>query len=180
MLPAQERLPTSGPLALHLTLPRDSIRWNDTLSAALQIVNLTDDTLSLCATESMFVIRGPRGAVGLAEFVTHNPCVRTFHLLPRAEHAWHEPIVLDSANASIAPGALTIRKQMRVRFPSCNTANCVVRLQSEGRPVTLHAFGGRVEGAMPPPNPAHEAVRRVRSKGTRRVVRLAAYALRAG
>ncbi|MEE9184790.1 MAG: carboxypeptidase regulatory-like domain-containing protein [Acidimicrobiia bacterium] len=115
-------------LALHLTLATDSLTLRDSVWATLTIGNLSDDTKSLCITDSRYTLRGLHTNRDIVEKVDNGPCVHVVDLAPRASFSWRELLaffaVLDQ------PDEVLIQKHFWLRYPECGDEGCEVQLSS--------------------------------------------------
>lgn len=124
-------------LELHLTIAANSVTLGDTLQATLTISNLSNDTRSLCVTDSRYTVRGTGTSRDIVEQADQGPCVRNVPLAPRASHSWQDAVIfvaeLDQA------GAVLIQKQLRLRYEPCGyRERCEVQLRSEPHWFTLY------------------------------------------
>ena len=124
-------------LELHFTIAADAVTLGDTLQATLTISNLSNDTRSLCVTDSRYTVRGTGTSRDIVEQADQGPCVRNVPLAPRASHSWQDAVIfvaeLDQA------GAVLIQKQLRLRYEPCGyRERCEVQLRSEPHWFTLY------------------------------------------
>lgn len=123
-------------LALHLALATDSLTLRDSVWATLTIDNLSDDTKSLCITDSRYTLRGPHTNRDIVERVDYGPCVHTVDLAPRASLSWRELLaffaVLDQ------PDEVLIQKHFWLRYPECGDEGCEVQLSSGPHRLALY------------------------------------------
>lgn len=122
----------STPFALHLTLSSDSVTLRDSLVATLTIANSSDDSVSLCVTDSRYTLRGPHTTKDIVEKVQHGSCVHIVDLAPRESRSWQE--ILAFLSAVERPGDVLIQKHFRLRSLACGGGEeCETRLRSEPR-----------------------------------------------
>ena len=124
-------------LALHLTLATDSLTLLDSLWATLTISNLSDDTKSLCITDSRYSLRGVHTNRDIVEKVDYGQCVHNVDLAPRASLSWRELLAFFAALDQ--PDEVLIQKHFRLRYPACGDGEgCEVQLSSGPRQLALY------------------------------------------
>ncbi len=124
-------------LALQLTLATDSLTLRDSLWATLTISNLSDDTKSLCITDSRYSLRGPHTNRDIVEKVDYGPCMYIVDLAPRASLSWRELLAFFAALDQ--PDEVLIQKHFRLRYPACGDGEgCEVQLSSGPHRLALY------------------------------------------
>jgi hypothetical protein len=112
----QDTLPAAKELALDLALSADSVSLHDSLTATLTVINLSDDTRSLCITGSYYTLRGAGTGRDVTNQIGRDPCVNAMELGPRASWSWREIVNLDQGNRA---GLVLIQKVLQVRAKGC-------------------------------------------------------------
>ena len=131
----------STPFALHLTLSSDSVSLRDSLVATLTLANNSDDSVSLCVTDSRYTLRGSRSTKDIVEKVQRGSCVHIVDLAPRESRSWQE--ILAFLSAVERPGDVLIQKHFRLRKLACGGGDeRETRLRSEPRRLALYRGGG--------------------------------------
>jgi hypothetical protein len=132
---SHDTVPAATQLALGLTLSADSVSLHDSLTATLTVSNRSDDTRSLCITESYYTLRGAGTSRDLTEQIGRDPCVDAMELGPGASRSWREVVTLGKGDR---PGVVLIQKSLRLRARDCAaTAPCETVLRSDWRHVML-------------------------------------------
>lgn len=130
----------STPLALHLTIPADSVMLGDTVWTELTLQNLTNDSLSLCVAESHYTLRG-RANTTIDRGPIDGPCLEEAQLAPLGARSSRDPLVIPSETLS-EPGDVIVQKRIRVWYAPCRSGDCVIEVRSEVRVLTLFVEGG--------------------------------------
>jgi len=124
-------------LELHFTIAADVVTLGDTLQATLTISNLSNDTRSLCVTDSRYTLRGTGASRDIVEQGDQGPCVRDVALAPRASHSWQDAVIFVAELDQ--PGAVLIQKQFWLRYQPCGyREDCEVQLRSAPLWLTIY------------------------------------------
>lgn len=124
-------------LELHFTIAADAVTLGDTLQATLTISNLSNDTRSLCVTDSRYTLRGTGARRDIVERTDQGPCVHDVALAPRTSHSWQDAVTF--VTELDQPGAVLIQKQIRLRYQPCGyREDCEIQLRSAPRWLTIY------------------------------------------
>jgi len=141
--PPEARALESPSLALNLILSADSAMVRDSVWATLTITNLSDDSTSLCITDSRYSLRGSHTTRDMVERLDWRPCLHVVDLAPRTSRSWRELLALFSALDE--PDVVLIQKHFRLREQGCGEGgDCEIRIRSEARPLTVYRDSGGV------------------------------------